>query len=788
MAGGALGAAARCLTILAQHREHIALVLVGTDAADNNIADSSGNFSHISLIRPLGPYDWDLLEAFDSGFSPGNTAGDLIDGIFMGVDYLNKAIRDRRSKHLLILSNLEGKADCEKLEEVISKLELACISIDLIGLRILEEYSLKPEEDVSMDGFQKRVTAFRRLLSELKGTSLSFQDVIESGGTRLLELTASSTRPWKVELTIGERELRIPIQGHHILQTARPPSLRPLLSSGPDQSPNSTSNIATFTTFHLLDEVQTEVDVADTISGYRYGATVVPFTAEDKNNIKMEISKCLSVIGFTKASNITPTIFVGSTVMRFVADSPSVSDLDGESQDWKGNSATVAVSALVQALIEMDSVALVRRVYSRVSHPTLGVLIPTIDEFGAGLIYHDLAFREDIRTFTFPSLPVVETIKDEDDEIAIKMSSARTDSRWKPNEEQIEAMDAFIDAMMLCDDEESSRVGDDMMRSEMFLNLKHVCNPWLQRFFTLLHERGLGKATLSQTDPVETDSWISLKPDDLPGLGGLLTTVEEKLTSGPTSTLNQVLQELNRVMPVIVPTAGTNETLFVKRAIGENDEDVAANRKRRRVMAADLFGIKVEDERKEDTSSQMDPSDVANKRGIGSIDPVGDFNEILQSGLVSKACSELERHIFRLVDDPLTPELLRPRVIQCLRGYRSAGLAPGASVDVANAYNEFLVKWRHDLESNQAVSNRLAFWNDVIITDTSLAPISNEDVSELRMTPEEAKSLVHDPLKRTSCGMGGDKAEASQSLPLIDELVREPIGMPALAGGVTKFL
>ncbi|KAM7535222.1 hypothetical protein Aperf_G00000099864 [Anoplocephala perfoliata] len=133
-------------------------------------------------------------------------------------------------------------------------------------------------------------------------------------------------------------------------------------------------------------------------------------------------------------------------------------------------------------------------------------------------------------------------------------------------------------------------------------------------------------------------------------------------------------------------------------------------------------------------------------------------------------CSELEMHIFRLVDDPLTPELLRPRVVQCLRGYRSAGLAPGASVDVANAYNEFLVKCRHDLESNQAVSNRLAFWNDVIITDTSLAPISNEDVNELRVTPEEAKSRVHNPLKRISCGMDGDKCEGAQSLALIDEL------------------
>lgn len=170
----------------------------------------------------------------------------------------------------------------------------------------------------------------------------------------------------------------------------------------------------------------------------------------------------------------------------------------------------------------------------------------------------------------------------------------------------------------------------------------------------------------------------------------------------------------------------------------------------------------------------------------------------------------MESYIFRLVADPLTPELLRPRAVQCLRGYRYAGLAPGASVDVANAYNNFLIKWRHDLESNQAVTNGLAFWNDVItagilslcnyltckgvlsnlclILDASLAPISSEDMSELRMTPEEAKSLVHDPLKMTICGMDGDKSEAAQSLPLIDDLVRELIGKWALASAMRRIL
>ncbi|VDO01553.1 unnamed protein product [Rodentolepis nana] len=185
---------------------------------------------------------------------------------------------------------------------------------------------------------------------------------------------------------------------------------------------------------------------------------MVPFTKEDKDKLKLEATKCLSIIGFTKAQNITPNIYVGSTVMRFVADSPSI---DENSQDCKGDSSTTAVAALSQALIEMDSVALVRKVYSRVSHPTLGVLIPTFDKHGAGLIYHDLAFREDIRTFTFPSLPLFESYKEEEVDIKVdlKQSSSKMESRWRPNEEQAEAMDSFVDAMMLSENLDDSGIG-----------------------------------------------------------------------------------------------------------------------------------------------------------------------------------------------------------------------------------------------------------------------------------------------------------------------------------------
>ena len=53
-------------------------MLVGTEPKKNDLAATDGNIANISLQRPLGPYDWDLLESFDAGFSKTNKTGDCM--------------------------------------------------------------------------------------------------------------------------------------------------------------------------------------------------------------------------------------------------------------------------------------------------------------------------------------------------------------------------------------------------------------------------------------------------------------------------------------------------------------------------------------------------------------------------------------------------------------------------------------------------------------------------------------------------------------------------------------
>uniref|UniRef100_A0A915EWW2 Annexin n=1 Tax=Echinococcus canadensis TaxID=519352 RepID=A0A915EWW2_9CEST len=751
--------AARCLTLMAQQRlftqskEQFALVLAGTETTDNELTDSDGNFANISLFRPLKPYDWDLLEALDTGFPSSTTNGDLIDATFVGVDHLMKVAKTQKggvNKRVIVLSNLEGELDCEEINEVIRNLQKAGVSVDFVGMHVLPNSSLKTEEsafDTPIKGahlnrMHKRMAAFNKILAAIGGQSFTFQEVIESGGGCLIERCEAPSRPWKVELSIGETALRVPLLGYRILYPARPPTLHSFASQDPP------IEVTAVTTFHLHDEAQTEVPAAEIVSGYRYGTTLVPFTKEDKDKIKVESEKCLAVIGFTKSANIPPNIYVGDKVMYFVADAPLTKKAKKSSSQTSRNSAAIAVSALVQALIELDSVALVRRVYSRLSAPVLGVMIPKINSSGAGLIYHDLAFREDIRAFTFPSLPVVETTIED-------------------GEEKEEEFDQKLPK-------------DDHVGLGASVDPKRVCNPWIQRFFNVVRERGLGKTALSEVETL-TNGWPSLDPDAFPGLGQVLAAVDRQLKSVPDSTsattssapssssLCGAVRELRRVMPEVTPNENTTAILQLKRG-GEDTDEREANRKRRCAIAADLFGINTEAVENDEDTALADAGEVAESRAIGSVDPVSDFNELLRFGLIAKACREMEAHVCRLVDDPLTPELLRPKAIHCLRGYHEAALAPGASADVANAYNAFLLHWRSDLEATQAVTNRLAFWCEVIATDALLRPISSLDVHGVKMTPEEAASLISDPIRQIKLEAVVEDSNLGELEPPIDNL------------------
>ncbi|VDK46435.1 unnamed protein product [Dibothriocephalus latus] len=176
-------------------KEQFSLVLAGTEATANALADEDGNFANISLVRELAPFDWDILELLNSDIEATTCNGDLIDAIFVGVDHLMKkakTCKGKPEKHLLVVSNLEGETDISQMDEVIASLQKAEVLLNLIGLRITPggdsdghaENSAGPSTGNSAptnsDGksfvgaMLQRVQAFGQILDALEGESFDF--------------------------------------------------------------------------------------------------------------------------------------------------------------------------------------------------------------------------------------------------------------------------------------------------------------------------------------------------------------------------------------------------------------------------------------------------------------------------------------------------------------------------------------------------------------------------------------------------------------------------------------
>uniref|UniRef100_A0A0X3P6E2 X-ray repair cross-complementing protein 5 n=1 Tax=Schistocephalus solidus TaxID=70667 RepID=A0A0X3P6E2_SCHSO len=354
-------------------------------------------------------------------------------------------------------------------------------------------------------------------------------------------------------------------------------------------------------------------------------------------------------------------------------------------------------------------------------------------------------------------------------------------------------MEKFVDAMMImdndddnddCEDDnqanESGRQGDQPPSvSGLLASLtpERIPNPWIQRLFTCVRERGLAStslvasstpASLAPPTPAISDPWPTLNTANLPGLDSVVQVIRSALAE-PSSELRRALRELNQLMPEVVPTE--SEVVPGKKRPAEGDENERI-KKKKRAMASELFGISTEpttSELSEDQPGSLNPfaTRTAAVTHVGSVDPVGDFNALVSARLHETASRQLEEHIYRLVDDPLTSSLLRPKVIFCLRGYRKAA---GESVEMGQAYNRFLRSLRTALENpppgGQPAPNRLALWQEVISTDPLLAPISNADLASVGLSEQEAEALVREPLRSVSAAIHGPEQANNESAAL----------------------
>ncbi|KAK3726184.1 hypothetical protein RRG08_031511 [Elysia crispata] len=444
--------------IFAESKDEVALIIFGTPGTDNPLDDGE-SYQHITLLRSLGVVDFDLLQMVQSDLQPSNTPGDFLDAIVVALDHLEKGLQGKKgfgSRRLILFTDLGGPFGDQELDTIVAAMSNTKTELNVIGPNLDDENaegngstggsggsgagpSIRKEKTSQQKSGEALV---KHMLDQVNGECYSFSEALPA----LSYFQSRQVKPmaWKCNLEIGQME--IPINGYSKVKDFKlKQSWKKVYAQDPNIIPQ------TLPSYHMTNEEETEVEKEDMVEGFKYGNTIVPMSEDDKDNMKYKAEKCLKVLGFTKAENFKRYHILGDGVLSITAE--------------KGDeAAAVALSALINALYETNTVAIARRVYDARSSPRLGALFPHIKAKYECLFWVELPFAEDVRTFTFGSLPLTEEVT--------------VNKKYQPTDEQLSCVDDLINTMDL-----SQALEDEDGDKEEALKPKITFNPYFQHVY-----------------------------------------------------------------------------------------------------------------------------------------------------------------------------------------------------------------------------------------------------------------------------------------------------------------
>ncbi|XP_018026731.1 X-ray repair cross-complementing protein 5 [Hyalella azteca] len=425
-------------------RDKVGILLLGTDETDNPLA-KPGEYQHITVLQSPREVDWACVEAAQK-LPRGSHAADWLDALVIAIDLLHDPMGDIYSAtKIVLLTDFCADFSADQTDVIISSIKAIGADFSVIGPDVSGEnptqlsWSGKPKTTVQRAG--EALAA--KIVQAVDGIICSFDEAIPQ--LLLFQKKTSGSSNWNAMLSIGE-DLRIPITGRIKMRRATPNTWKRCHAT--DDSVVTIKEKS----YHRTDDQQTAVPEDEVIDGYRYGTTLVPFTDEDRqmNYSSGAESAELSVLGFTRSEFCGLAERAGDQVLLVTAK-------EGDED------AAVALSAVVQAMAELDVVAVVRRVYRRGCKPVLGALYPSITQDYECLVWVALPYREDVRALAFPPLQ--------------RHVASLT-------QQQTHAIDALIDAMNL-------NITDSDGDAEELLDPETVLNPHLQHYYNCLTDRAL---------------------------------------------------------------------------------------------------------------------------------------------------------------------------------------------------------------------------------------------------------------------------------------------------------
>ncbi|XP_013200870.2 X-ray repair cross-complementing protein 5 [Amyelois transitella] len=381
--------------IMAQTKELVGILLLGTKKSNNNMAESNkGLFRHITLLTELKNPTWDMIR--DLPETPTKSRGDWVDSLIVAADYLKTGASGYRisSKKIILMTNFQAphQYSSDEIDQIINGLKEEQFQLDIIGPDIYLETNKGEDWQLAC-----------QLVEATNGATATFEFVQQY--LLFHKKRAINAMPRNVDLNIGPN-IRIPVSAY--IRIRDEPAVKSWQKAVKDPIGASTpsfTNQGTVKSFNMASSTegilrqkqnidadnQAIINEDQIITGYHFGQEIVPFP--ESNNFMTYNSghKCLSIYGFTNADNIQWQSF----------DSNGLSYVFGRKGDQR---AQRALRCLVECLHEMNLAAIARSVYREGSAPQMFALMPVIDtENYICLSMIGICYKEQIKYMAFPS-------------------------------------------------------------------------------------------------------------------------------------------------------------------------------------------------------------------------------------------------------------------------------------------------------------------------------------------------------------------------------------------------
>ncbi|XP_022297407.2 X-ray repair cross-complementing protein 5-like [Crassostrea virginica] len=677
--------------MFSESKDEVCLVLFGTPDSDNPLADGD-SYENVTISRPLAVVDFDFLQQVQNDITPSNISADFVDALVVALDHLVNATQGKKGfagKRLILLSDLGGEFGDDQIQGIISGIKNSGTELNVIGPDIGdddEDDSQRPGPSGASNGHQKAKTPqqragermLQRILEEVEGECYSFSEALPALSN--FQMRQVRPTPWKVQLEITS-SIHIPVCSYIKIKDYKVKSFKKVYAKDED------AEIGTLRTYHKNDEEETEVEKEDIVEGHRYGTTLVPMSEDDKLNMKYKAEKCLKALGFTKAENIKRQHFMGDNTHYVVADK------DDET-------AVVALSALINALYETNMAIIVRKVYSAATAPKLGCLLPHIKSSYECLIYVELPFMEDIRQYTFGSLPVKE--------------ETQANKKYKPTDAQLDAINELINETDL-----SQAVEDEDGEKTDALKPKLIFNPYYQRLYQCLQHRAL-----QPHDPL---------PELSPLIANSLNPPQE--VSARCEAQCDKIKDLFKLEQVKKEEKKTGENMFKQK----EDEEPSVKKMK---MDDDLGG----------GLADLTKAEVTE---VGTVTPVDDFIALINqknADRFEEASRQMQKRVEQLVTDSFGPQFYG-KALDCLKALREQSIKKSGPT----LYNNFIKSFKDFLIEK----GRRDFWE--MLVDEKQALITKVESEESSVTLEESKEFLAEKEEKVKVesqpAAAGDDAE-----------------------------